>query len=295
MDKVKRIATVGTFDGLHRGHREVLRTLTEEARRRGLSPVVMTFDRHPLETVAPERAPKLLLGINRRDQLLRLEGTDVIRLEFNEELRNLSAQEWMTRLARDYNVAAIVIGYDNTFGSDGVALTIADFRRIGNNVGMDIIEAPTVPGCSSSGARKALITGDIKTARDILGHPFSISGQVVHGKGVGRTIGFPTANLHTDSRQLIPGEGVYAATAVTPFGEYPAVVNIGRAPTIKDGAQTTVEAHLLDFKGDLYGQSVDIIFGPRLRDEQKFPSVKDLRARIAADIEAAGKICPKTP
>lgn len=295
MDKVKRIATVGTFDGLHRGHREVLRILTEEARRRGLIPTVMTFDRHPLETVAPDRAPKLLVGIDRRDELLKLEGADVVRLEFNEDIRSLSAKEWMTRLARDFDVAAIVIGYDNTFGSDGVALTIADFRRIGQEVGIEIIEAPTVPGCSSSGARKAVTAGDLQAAYEILGRPFCISGQVEHGKGVGRTIGVPTANLRTDSRQLIPGEGVYAAKALTPFGEYRAVVNIGRAPTITDGGKTTIEAHLLDFKGDLYGQTVDIIFGPRLRDEQKFPSVEELRLRIAADIEAVGKIYPETP
>lgn len=289
MDKEKRIVTIGTFDGLHRGHREVLRTLMEEGARRGLTPTVMTFDRHPLETVAPERAPRLLMEIGERDRLLAETGAEVIRLEFTDSLRRLTAKEWMSRLANEYDAEVLVLGYDNTFGCDGAALNLSDFRRIGKETGIEVVEAPAIQGCSSSAARRAIISGNTKAASEILGVPFSLRGVVEHGRGVGRTIGVPTVNLRTSPRQLLPREGVYAATVLTPAGEFKAVVNVGRAPTLTDGARTAVEAHLLDFNSDLYGQTVEIKFGPRLRDEQKFPSVEALKLQIAADIKAVRK------
>lgn len=293
---MKRIVTIGTFDGLHRGHHEVIRTLLAEADCRGLTPTVMTFDRHPLETVAPERAPRLLSGIERRDKQLKEAGVEVVRLEFTDELRQISAKEWMTRLAHNYGAEAIVIGYDNTFGSDGADLTIADFRRLGEETGVEIIEAPAIPGCSSSAARRAIAAGDTSSAQKILGRPFCVSGRVEHGRGIGRTIGVPTVNLSTDPRQLLPLEGVYAATVAAPDGEFLAVVNIGRAPTLTDGTSLALEAHLLNFDGDLYGKTIEVKFGPRLRDEMKFPSVEALKLRIEADIEAARKkLAPPRP
>lgn len=308
---MNKVATVGTFDGVHRGHRLILETLKVEGKRRGLAPLVLTFDRHPLEVIAPGRAPGMIMSPDERDALLRSFGTEVVRLEFTDRLRRLTAAEWLSRMAREYDVKALVLGYDNTFGSDCLSLSTDDYIRLGREVGIEVIPAPALPGCSSSAARRALAAGDTARAAEILGRTYTLTGSVTHGRQFGRTIGIPTANLTIPSSLLTPAPGVYSATASLPEPELfptstarpvtdgipgeatrqpeslPAVVNIGHAPTVADNGPLTIEAHIIGFHGNLYDRALKLTFGPRLRDEQRFPDIAALQAQLQADIAAA--------
>lgn len=280
------VATVGTFDGVHRGHSEVLRALKQEASIRGLEPVVFTFDRHPLETIAPERAPRLIMTEEERGRHIRNEDIRTVHVPFTRELSRLTAAEWMKRLRDRYGAKAVVIGYDNKFGSDGRTLTFEDYRRLGQSLGMDVIEAPEMEGFSSSAVRKAVAEGQMTKAREILGRPFYITGEVIKGRQLGRTIGVPTANVEPDSRQLIPASGVYRGSVETGGKIYKAVINVGSNPTVSESGSTRIETHLIGFSGNLYGREIKITFDDRLRDEKKFESLEALKLQISHDIEA---------
>lgn len=283
--------TVGTFDGVHRGHCKVVEFLVSQSAESGLHPVVITFEPHPLAIVAPARAPKLLELPKEREKNLRSLGAEVIVLEFNEALRRLTATEWMERLAKEYNARLLVTGYDNTFGSDGMSMNISDYSRIGKDYGIKVVEAPIVEGVSSSAIRRALGAGDVETAASMLGRPYSVSGNVGHGRELGRQLGFPTANLITDPDSLLPAPGVYAAEATTTDGnQYRAVVNIGVSPTVSEGLPLSVEAYLINYSGNLYGTNLRLDFLRRLRDEKKFGDISALKAGIAADVRAASEI-----
>lgn len=285
-----KAAAIGTFDGVHLGHVEVLATLKKAATQNGLDPIVFTFDRHPLELIAPERAPKAITTTQRKELLLRKAGVSPIVLPFDEALRQTTAKDWMAQLAHKYGVKILVVGYDNTFGSDGLSLSIADYRKIGKEFGIDVIEAPLVAGVSSSAVRKAIGAGNITAANDMLGRHFILPGKVVDGNKLGRTIGVPTANVVPTPGITVPGRGVYAAKVLLPDGTiHPAMVNIGIRPTIRRGHTPTVEAHLINWKGDLYGKEISILFYSRLRDEQQFDSIDTLRLQLEADKTSALK------
>lgn len=282
-----RAATVGTFDGVHRGHLAVIDALRREAAARDLRPMAFTFDRHPLSVVRPDRVPPLLTTPRRRDYLLRRAGVEPVEVEFTPELSHLTAAQWLERLRREWNVSLMVVGYDNTFGCDGVGLSISDIMELGREAGIEVKEAPVVPGVSSSAIRKALMTGRVDDANAMLGRGYRLEGIVVPGEAVGRALGWPTANLQPVEGMCVPAGGVYAAHAVTSDGVMrPAMVNIGVRPTLHDGRPATVEAHILDFSGDLYSKPLSLVFRKRLRDERNFPSIEALRGAIAADCDA---------
>lgn len=275
---------IGTFDGVHKGHLAVLGTLAALSDERGLNPIAITFDRHPLELISPQRAPKALSSIEKKGEMLREAGVTPVILPFDEELRATTARDWMRLLRDKYNVRLLVVGYDNTFGSDGVTLSIADYRKMGLDTGIDVVEAPIVQGISSSAIRKAVEHGDVEHAADMLGRHFSLHGTVVDGNKLGRTIGFPTANLLPEPGMVVPAHGVYAARAILPGSKkLPAMVNIGVRPTIRRGEQPTIEAHILNWEGDLYGHHLTLEFHKRLRDEQQFKSIEALRKQLEKD------------
>lgn len=277
-------AAVGTFDGIHIGHAEVLRTVKLEAQKRGYEPLAFTFDRHPLSLIAPERAPLAITSVERKGKLIQRMGVTPVVMPFDEDMRATTAADWMRLLRDKYGVKLLVVGYDNTFGSDGVNLSIADYARIGESLGIEVVEAPYVAGVSSSAVRKAIASGDVEKAAEMLDRPFTISGTVVEGNKLGRTIGFPTANLQPRAGIILPAHGVYAAKAILPDGKtVPAMVNIGVRPTIRRGNAPTVEAHLIDWKGDLYGYPIRLEFHRRLRDEKQFNSIDALRRQLAKD------------
>lgn len=286
MQKNRKIVTTGTFDGVHKGHREVLDFMKERGAALGLSPAVVTFGRHPLEVISPERAPKLLMTPDDRDAALSSLGVEVVRLAFDESLRRLTAAQWLRRMHRA-GVEEVVVGYDNTFGCDGRSLRMEDYFRLGRAEGIAVEEAPLLPGVSSTLVRDALAQGRVEDAARMLGRPYVLTGTVVHGRHLGHKLGFPTANVDCGSRLAIPAPGVYAADVVLPYGALrKAVVNIGSRPTVDNGSDISVEAHIPGFSGDLYGKTVSLRFLRRLRDEHRFGSLDELQAAIRADIEA---------
>lgn len=289
---MRKAVTIGTFDGVHRGHRLVLDTLKAEAAKRGLQPTAMTFDRHPLDLIAPHRSPGHLMSTQRKAEAIRKLEVEPIVLTFNDRLRKMRAYEWLDHIHRKYDVDLLVAGYDNTFGSDGVDMSLADYRAMGDAIGMEVIAAPEESGVSSSAIRKAVKAGDIELARTLLGHLPEVDGRVTSGFHVGKEIGFPTANLQIDSNRVLPAVGVYAAKAYVEDEDegIPAMVNIGLRPTFTGtGSQSShisVEAHLIGRDEDLYGKRIRLEWIARLRDEQKFPSVEALADQLRKDREA---------
>lgn len=286
---MEKAVTIGTFDGVHRGHRVVLDTLKKEAEKRGLQPVAITFDRHPLELVAPERAPGNLTSTARKSELIRNEGVEPLILPFNEQLRGMRAYEWLDYIHRKYDVILLVAGYDNTFGCDGIDMSIADYKAMGEAIGIEVIAAPEEEGVSSSTVRKAVRNGEISKAISLLGHRPELEGRVAPGFHVGHEIGFPTANLQVSSRSVMPMPGVYAALAYIENSTegHPAMVNIGIRPTFegtdKESTDLTVEAHIIGMEEELYGKSIRLELEDRIRDERKFSSVGELKEQLEKD------------
>lgn len=283
-------ATIGTFDGVHRGHQEVLAMLRDSARIGQMKPLVVTFDRHPLSVIAPERAPKEIYTPTRKEQLLKESGMEVLMMEFSQEMMHLSAAEWLTLLRDRYNVRLVVLGYDNTFGSDGRTMTTDDYIRLGAALGIEVIVAPEIPGCSSSLARRALADGDVVEAARILSRPYVLEGTVVSGDRIGRTLGFPTANLDiTAIRGLqLPANGVYLTRVSLGNNEvHTGITNIGVRPSVSRIPELRIETHLLDFDEELYGEHISLMFLSRLREEKKFSSLEMLKDAIACDEAAA--------
>lgn len=285
---MSRIATVGTFDGCHRGHRMVLDTLMTLAERRHLSPLVITFSNHPLKVIAPERAPNSLTTPEQKRHLISLRGAETLMLDFTPELCNLTARQWFDRLKNEYDVSALVLGYDNTFGRDGRTLTANDYVRIGREAGIEVVVASVIGDCSSSRVRKAVAEGDMRTAGEILGRPYSLSGVITHGDRIGSSIGIPTANLTPDPDMAIPANGVYAAYIRIPDGEYrQCVVNVGHRPSLDDSFthRLRIEAHIPGWHGDLYDERTVLLFVTKIRDEKTFDSLESLKTQIGRDIE----------
>lgn len=283
-----RIATVGTFDGLHRGHMVVLRTLAETAARRGLDPLIVTFAGHPLEYIAPERAPELLMDPEEKLHALGDFG-EVHTEDMTTRLTETTAERWLADLRDRHGVRVLVLGYDNTFGCDGRHMSHQDYVDLGRRLGIEVITPSECPGYSSSSARKAIAAGEMEKAEDILGHPYGITGEVVEGDRIGRTIGFPTANIRPPLRRVIPPAGVYATRVTLPSGQrYPGVTDIGIRPTLGNPDPTLrIETFIPGFDGDLYGRSIRIDFLRRLRPEQKFDSLGALCEAIAGDVSRA--------
>lgn len=282
----RRVATVGTFDGLHRGHRRVIDTLESLASERGLEPLIVCFDRHPLETIAPERAPRLIQSPSERTNALFREGLTLLTLEFTAPLAALTAEEWLRKMHDEQRVDLLVVGYDNTFGCDGTAMSIADYKALGRCVGVEVIEAPYEPRAASSAIRRLLTDGRLDEANALLGYPFTVTGQVVEGKHLGSSLGFPTANIAPSYRALMPKNGVYAVEALLPDGSWrKAIANVGRQPTMGPDEPLRLEVHVPGFAGNLYGSRLSVRFLRRLRDEMQFASPTELKAQIEEDIK----------
>lgn len=288
-DDIKYIATVGMFDGVHRGHRFLFDELKREAAERHLRPLAVTFTQHPLSLIAPEKMPQVLTPADDKIKLIRRAGIDnVVSLDFDESLRGLSAREFMFMLKERYGVEAILMGYDHRFGHDRLT-SPDDYRQIGREIGMEVIFAPPMPGeaVNSSLVRRLLSAGNVEHAARLLGRPYGFSSTVVEGKKLGRKLGFPTANLQIgESGRLLPANGVYAVIVTLPDGSRRGgMLNIGTRPTVdrSDHPEKSVEVNVFDFSGSLYGQPLSVEFIERVRDEREFSSPAELRARLEVD------------
>lgn len=282
-------ATIGFFDGVHRGHQFIIDSLTTMAHAQGRQSLVITFDRHPRQVVHADYVPQLITTTDEKLQLLHATAADRIEvLHFDAQMAQLSAYEFMRQvLHKKYGVAMLLTGYDNRFGHNR-AEGFADYVRYGEEMGMKVLQNTPIDidgmRVSSSLIRRLIVEGNITEANNCMGHPYSITGSVAHGFQEGRRIGFPTANIVPESAEkLVPGNGVYTTRVSVEGGEWmPAMLNIGTNPTFQR-QQTTIEAHIIGFEGDIYGRKVRVEFGRKLRDEQRFESVEALQKQLEAD------------
>ena len=287
-------ATIGFFDGVHKGHQFLMERLEKEAAKRGLKSMVITFERHPRQVVQGDWKPELLTELHEKLKLLKATNIDVVVvLRFNRQMAGLSAGEFMQLMHDRLGVRMLLTGYDNRFGHDRTE-GFEDYQRYGQELGIEVMggEALTVgeQNISSSLVRRLLKAGNVEEATRCLGRPYGIGGQVVHGEQIGRTIGFPTANLLPDDNKLIPQDGVYAVMVDLDNGvRKQGIMNIGTRPTF-NGTTRTLETNLLETVGDLYGQRIFIHFIGRLRSEQHFPSAEALAEQIQKDIDQAKDI-----
>jgi len=288
----QRVIALGFFDGVHLGHGALLRRTAEEACSRGCTPAVFTFDRPPKEVVTGIPCPLINSPEDRRELIRRLYGIDeVLMVPFDQEMMTTSWQDFVTELlVGRYHAVHLVAGHDHHFGHKNQGspeLLQAKCAELG--LGCDIIPKVEIGGItvSSTYIRRLVELGQMERANQFLGHPHTLTGTVRHGRGIGSSRLFPTANLSIPSHVLVPSHGVYVTRVTLPDGKaYAAVTNVGTRPTVNNGTDITVEASLLDYEGDLYGKTVRLEFLRHLRDEIRFDSLDALRTQIAADAEA---------
>jgi len=283
------VITVGTFDGVHRGHRDVVERLVKRARVLKVPSVLVTFEPHPLEIVNPAAAPLLLTTHDEKQEVLAETGIDYMAvIPFTAELASYSAEDFVELiLRRCFRLRELLIGYDHGFGKQRAG-NVDVLKVLGERDGFRVeVVAPvsTADGhsVSSTSIRRAVAGGDLARAAESLGRLYSVSGQVIEGSKRGRTIGFPTLNLGAPpQRKLLPPEGVYAVRVQTTNGPVGGMMNLGPRPTFGDLA-TSLEVHLFDTDGDLYGAQVRVDFVARLRETRKFASAEQLSKQLAHD------------
>jgi riboflavin kinase / FMN adenylyltransferase len=289
--------TIGAFDGVHRGHRTVIRALQQRAAEEGLRTAVVTFDRHPASVVRPASAPLLLTDLDQKLELLAECGVDyTLVIHFDEARSKEPAPDFVEQvLAGCLNARLVAVGEDFHFGHERAG-NVALLREMGAELGFEVIGHDLVgtdgnpaigEPVSSTRIRRALREGDLATANAMLGRPHEVRGVVDHGDGRARELGFRTANLDVPATTCLPADGIYAGWYVTPDGvRRPTAISLGKRPTFYERAETSLlEAHLIDFDGDLYGQPARVQFVERLRDELKFDSVDALIAQMARDVD----------
>lgn len=295
MSTKEKVIALGFFDGVHLGHAALLRRTVEEATKRGVIPAVFTFDRVPKEVVTGIPCPLINSPEDRKDLLRRLYGIqEVIMVPFNQEMMTTAWDDYITELlVGRHHAVHLVAGHDHRFGHKNTGspeLLVQKCAELG--LGCDIIPKVEVGGItvSSTYIRRLVELGQIERANRFLGHPHVLTQEVRHGRRIGRTIGIPTVNLTAPPHVLVPSHGVYATRVFLPDGtSHPAVTNVGTRPTVNNGTDVTVEAWILDFDGDLYGQTVRVEFLRHIRDEVRFDSLDALKAQIMLDAEATRK------
>jgi riboflavin kinase/FMN adenylyltransferase len=283
-------ATIGNFDGVHLGHQAILQSVIAAAKQRSAPSLLITFDPHPLAVVAPSRGPKLLQ--TRRQKLETLEATGLdgmLLVPFDRELAALTGEEFFGGyLAQRIRFASVHVGANFRFGrARGGDIRL--LQSIGAELGFSVVAVPPVSvdgeTVSSSAIRTAVDAGEVARAWSLLGRPFAVTGEVVHGDGRGRGLGFPTANVAVDN-ETVPRRGVYVTETMALGARYPSITNVGVRPTF-GGSNLSVESHLIDVDEDLYGERVEVRFLARLRDEAKFSGPAELADQLARDQAAA--------
>ena len=291
MSTKERVIALGFFDGVHLGHAALLRRTAEEAAARGVTPAVFTFDRVPKEVLTGIPCPLINSPEDRANLVRRLYGIrDVIMVPFDHEMMTTPWDKFVTEiLVGRYHAVHLVAGHDHHFGHKNQGspeLLAAKCAELG--LGCDIIPKVEVGGItvSSTYIRRLVELGQMDRAAAFLGHPHTLTGTVGHGRGIGSSRLYPTANLIIPPHVLVPSHGVYVTRATLPEGaSYAAVTNVGTRPTVNNGTDVTVEAWILDFDGDLYGQTVRVEFLKHIRDEVRFDSLDALKAQIMRDAE----------
>lgn len=282
--------TIGFFDGVHQGHRYLLQQLEELAAANGLSAAAVTFDRHPRTVVQPNFVPTLLTTQEEKlDLLSKAFSGKIIVLPFTQELSEMTAKEFMQNILRDkLNAELLLMGYNHRFGHGGG--NPEDYVTWGHETGIKVCLAKALAGekVSSSRIRNLISLGDVKKANNLLGYPYFLTGEVTEGKQIGRQIGFPTANLTLPEQKLMPACGVYAVWVTMPdHSKRGGMLCIGHRPTVEQNGEISVEVHIFDFNGNLYGTSISIDFIEKLRDERHFDSLEELQKQLVLDAALA--------
>ncbi len=282
------LLTIGVFDGVHLGHKHLISKLVEAAKQENLLPGVVTFRQHPQELVSPQAKLSFLTSLEERVALLRSEGVGLVApLPFTGEVAQLSARRFVTLLQKHLRMRGLVIGPDFALGKnrEGDTKTLAKLGKE-MNFSVTVVPPALIGGevVSSTAIRKALAEGDVRKANKLAGRLFSLRGIVVGGAGRGAGLGFPTANLDTNSHQALPADGVYAGWALINAQTYPSLANVGKCPTF-GGIERRVEVYILDYKGDLYGRDLKVDFVERLREERQFGSTEELKRQMAEDVK----------
>lgn len=293
------VATIGFFDGVHLGHRFLVEQVKELAKDKGLRSALITFPVHPRQVMKSDYRPELLTTPEEKIELLKAQGVDYcIMLDFTVELSQLSALSFMKDILQQrYNVSTLIIGYDHRFGhnrSEG----FEDYVRYGQQIGMNVYRAQACMiddlNISSSLVRTHLLEGKIDLSTRYLGYNYSIEGVVVGGYRVGRTIGFPTANLDLrESNKLIPSDGVYAVRVEVKGCLYAGMLNIGYRPTLDNGSKKSIEVHILRFDEDIYDEKIRLYFVSRIRSEMKFSGLDELIAQLKRDAAFVDSVLPR--
>ena len=291
----RSVVTIGAYDGVHRGHQAVIEQVRRQAQTLDARSIVVTFDRHPASVVRPESAPLLLTDLDQKLELLAATGIDATCIvKFDEASSREAPSDFVKRVLVDGLLARrIIIGEDFHFGHKRGG-NVAMLRELGPKFDFDVTPIELISRgdgvdepVSSTAIRRALAGGQVELATQLLGHHFEVRGVVVHGDERGRTIGFPTANIEVASQVCRPADGVYAGVLTRADGsEHVCAINLGRRPTFFEHADhSLLEAHLLDFDGDLYGQSVRVSFSNFLRGERKFENIDALKMQLKLDVE----------
>ena len=283
---------IGFFDGVHLGHQQIIRQTITDARQHGALALVITFDQHPNTVVAPARVPPLIYSLPQKLRTIESLGPEaLLQIHFDKTFSQKTSEAFIRELAAAWTgIQSVCVGANFVFGHKRGG-NVDLLKKLGSELKFSVhgMAAVSLDGkaVSSTRIREAIRAGELDFASQMLGRAYSISAPVMEGDKLGRKIGFPTANLDTTGLTL-PPNGVYAIHAIARGTTYRAVVNIGTRPTLgNSNPPLRVEAHLLDFNGELYGEELEIVFVGKLRDEKKFPSVDELKAQIARDIERA--------
>ena len=286
-------AAIGFFDGVHRGHAYLIEQVKAEAARRGLQPMVITFEEHPRLALSQTHYwPELLTTNAQKLQLLEQTGLSACAmLHFDHAMSMLTSREFMDLvLSKELHVRCLLMGYDHHFGSD-LSAGFRDYVRNGHDLGIEVLRERPFDDhelrISSSATRRFLAAGNVEMARACLGRPYVLEGTVVEGHHAGTLMGYPTANLRPDcEEQIVPGRGVYAVRAEVDGFSYMGMLNIGWRPTLNNGDDRTIETHLLDYSGaPLYGKRISLRFIRRVRDERRFSSIEELQSQLAIDAD----------
>lgn len=277
---------LGSFDGLHSGHLSLVKKTVQVAKEKNGKSMVFTYKNHPKTLVKPESAPKLIMDLETKLKYLEEENVDIVVLRsFTKEFMSVSAEDFIKLLCVDYNVKGIIVGFNFRFGYKN----LGDVKLLEDLQGkygykLYVMEPYTYNGdvISSTRIRKSILEGDVKEASKMLSKPYLIKGKVIHGKKLGRTIGFPTANLEFDSKIIIPDKGVYYTNVEYNNKTYKGITSVGYNPTV-NGQQLTIETYILDFDDTIYGQELKVYFIERIREEMKFNSLDELVEQIKKD------------
>lgn len=284
--------TIGNFDGVHIGHRQLLKKIKSDCLAKNLLFVVVTFVPHPQKILQPDKERFLINSYEQRRTLLKKLGVDVlVEMKFTRDFSTLKAEEFLSKYLLSYpNLKDFYLGYDFAFGANKEG----DYdlvKSICHPRGVEVEIQPKYEFhgqvVSSSLIRERLMSGKIDEVQDILERPFHLEGVVVKGEGRGKKIGFPTANIQVSQDLLVPHKGVYVTRTIYNGMTFKSVTNIGNNPTFKDGNQIHIETNLFDFDTDIYGEMLDIQFLHKIRDEKKFPTVNDLISQIKSDVDFA--------